>query len=789
MNTMKTWTPVKKSGHPRLSSPSADELSYNTRPMKHVLGALAASFVAAIAVLLLSWTNYFEQLNLAAYDFTLRLAGPVRPVSPTVIVAIDEESLARVGSWPWSRDKLARILGHVERDRPLTVGVDLVLQERTAPAADSELAAAISSIRSIVLAARIDLVDGREQWRRPISEFIQDATRLGHVHADPDFDGISRRFLSAKAAGGVVIPAFAAEMLHSAGVPIQVPFERKIAGANVLLPQPVNIRFAGDNGSFPRVPAWQVLDGVVPAGMFKDRIVLVGSTSEGLGDQWFTPFSMAGQRMSGVEIHANAIETLFAGSRISETSDIVVLFILFVWIALLWWLDRRFEGRRFFTISLLMVPGIVTVSWLLMKSANIWFPFPDILAALVFVVPGLEVAKLVLVNRDLDAKIERLSGWFSDFRMYSPPAADVVRRKRLFGEPHMGARWKLDAVDFFNEELIRFISFNSAILSSIQDVIIVSDPEGRVAYQNAAAQTLDGFHEYPPPAPEYFMSLLNSPTLARECDSVMASGTPLKRESVPSRNGKNFYHVTLSPISQFGLVMSLHDVTAQHELNQAKNDMVSLVSHELRTPLTSIRGYSDMLMKYDLVQEKGKRFIGTIVEESQRLNQLIQSFLDIAYIESGRQKLTVTTFEVEPVLNDILRIVEPAASQKQITVTFESPGISVKADRMLLYQALSNLIVNAIKYSPPERAVRILVTNDNGRARFSVADQGYGIPAAETSRVFEKFYRRANRETHEQSGFGLGLAFVKEVATRHGGNVIVESEPGKGSVFTLWIPN
>ena len=96
------------------------------------------------------------------------------------------------------------------------------------------------------------------------------------------------------------------------------------------------------------------------------------------------------------------------------------------------------------------------------------------------------------------------------------------------------------------------------------------------------------------------------------------------------------------------MVFSLHDATAQHELNQAKNDMVSLVSHELRTPLTSIRGYSDMLLKYDLVEEKGKEFLGTIIDESNRLNQLIQSFLDIAYIESGRQKITKSDFEIGP---------------------------------------------------------------------------------------------------------------------------------------------
>jgi signal transduction histidine kinase len=126
--------------------------------------------------------------------------------------------------------------------------------------------------------------------------------------------------------------------------------------------------------------------------------------------------------------------------------------------------------------------------------------------------------------------------------------------------------------------------------------------------------------------------------------------------------------------------------------------MVSLVSHELRTPLTSIRGYSDMLLKYNLVEERGREFLQTIVDESNRLNQLIQSFLDIAYIESGRQKITKSDFEIAPVLRDMLNVIGPVAAEKQITLdsSGDLDGMRVHADRLLLYQALTNLVTNAI---------------------------------------------------------------------------------------------
>jgi signal transduction histidine kinase/CHASE2 domain-containing sensor protein len=741
----------------------------------------------AVAILLLSWTTYFAQLNYTAYDFTLRLAGPVPIQSPTLIVAIDEDSLRRIGRWPWSRDKLARIIDRIESGKPRAIAVDVLLGDKSTPEGDSALAGSIANSHAIVLGAELESGGDVRRWNQPEPQFLGDGhVRLGHVHTDPDFDGINRRIPSIREPEeGRFLQAFSIQALHAANLPFQSPVEQRVGSAVVVRPEPFNIRFVGDNESFPRVPAWQVLDGTADTARFTNQIALIGFTAEAIGDQWFTPFSVSGRKMSGVEIHANAIETLYSGRAIAETSSLLVLFGLFVYVMLLWWLDRRFEGARFYAASLLTGPFLLILSWLAMKYANAWLPFPPFWAALVVVVPGLEVTKIVRVNWDLDRKIERLSGgWLNALNWYEPEwpeSADAARRRaNLLEKRHDSARWKLDAIDFFNEELMRFLSFNNAILSSIEDVIIVSDRGGRVVYQNPAAKRLTGYRENPGPAPEYLSSLMDG----REFQLK-----PCVLHFVPSRDGKTFYNVTVAPISTAGVVFSLHDATAQFELNQAKSEMVSLVSHELRTPLTSIRGYSEMLLKYDLVQEKGKEFLGTIIDESGRLNQLIQSFLDIAYIESGRQKVTKAEFEVGPVLKDLVSIVGPVAAGKQISViTPEVNGLRVRADRLLLYQALTNLVTNAIKYSPEGTTVRIGIANENDATRFSVADEGYGIPAAEASKIFEKFYRRGNKETREQSGFGLGLAFVKEVAVRHGGDVFVESEVGKGSVFTLSIP-
>jgi CHASE2 domain-containing sensor protein len=250
----------------------------------------------AVAILLLSWSTYFSELNLIAYDFTLRLAGPVAVKSPTVIVAIDEDSLGRVGSWPWSRDKLAHLIERVGEGKPRTIAVDVLLDDKTSLQADAALAASISKTKAIVLAAHINAAKDSERWLEPDSLFVQKHVRLGHVHTDPDFDGINRRILPLKAtsSGGVVL-AFAIQALQSAGLNFEADFERKVGSANVLRPEPVNIRFAGDNHSFPQISAWRVLEEMENLAQFENQIVLIGLTAQGLGDQWFTPFAETGQ--------------------------------------------------------------------------------------------------------------------------------------------------------------------------------------------------------------------------------------------------------------------------------------------------------------------------------------------------------------------------------------------------------------------------------------------------------------------------------------------------------------
>jgi len=776
--------------------------------------------VAAVLIVLLSWQTFFDQINDIGYDFTMRLAGGVEPESGVLIVAIDEASLDRVGGWSWSRAIQADLLERVSAGGPAAIGIDILMDDVTTSEADQAMADAIRRTPNLVLAARVDDSESELEWQKPIPLFRDDASRLGHVHAEPDLDTKMRSIVTAKQAEGEVISAFSIEVLKTAG---RLPegYEEDLGGSVRIPVEQLLIRYSGDRGTFEQVPAWEILDGRIDPGRFTDRIVLIGVTAEGLGDDWMTPFSLAGRRMSGIEVHANALESIYSNRSIREVPGWLVLIALAATILFLRWVERRFEGFRFYLVAVSIFPALVVLSWLFMLS-GLWFPFPTFYLGVGLFVPTLGIRKLVKVNRDLDDKISRLSVWAAEPPASTSTLTDVragleseindpalkqgwldvldgyeneragrqTRRERLLATRRHNAPWKLDAVDFFNEQLYRFVSFNEAVLAGIEDVIIVSDPAGQVVYQNTAARRLASFSEEPSRLWTYLSSILDGRSLMEDFARVISSEQAVHFDAVGASSGSTYFTLTLGPISSVGVVATLHDVTAQRELDQAKNDMVALVSHELRTPLTSIRGYGDMLAKYGLVEEKGQEFLQSIIKESDRLNDLIQSFLDVAAIESGRQKLDVSEFEIESLIDDLLTSLKPVAEHKQIAIENAIQGDVgfVHGDRVLIYQALANLVSNAIKYSPDATLVRIELDLADAMICFRIVDQGHGIPTGELGRIFEKFYRRSTQETQAETGFGLGLPFVRRVAEQHGGGVGVESEVGKGSIFSLWIP-
>jgi signal transduction histidine kinase len=240
-----------------------------------------------------------------------------------------------------------------------------------------------------------------------------------------------------------------------------------------------------------------------------------------------------------------------------------------------------------------------------------------------------------------------------------------------------------------------------------------------------------------------------------------------------------------------GCVTTWRLMRRESEMAQLRSDFVANVSHDLKTPLSVIRMFGETLELGRVPDEERRReYYRVITRESERLSRLIDNVLDFSRIEGGRRRYERLPTAVEPLVRDTLEAfaypLEQQGFKVEVTVAPDLPEVPMDADAV--GQALANLVDNAIKYAGEERLVTVDARRDGDRLALTVTDRGIGIPPAEHARIFEKFYRVGRSETQGRRGSGVGLALVRHIAEAHGGAVTVDSAPGRGSRFTLWLP-
>jgi signal transduction histidine kinase len=240
-----------------------------------------------------------------------------------------------------------------------------------------------------------------------------------------------------------------------------------------------------------------------------------------------------------------------------------------------------------------------------------------------------------------------------------------------------------------------------------------------------------------------------------------------------------------------GLGATYRVVRRESEMARLKSDFVANVSHDLKTPLSLIRMFGETLELGRVPDEATRReYYAVITRESERLTRLIDNVLDFSRIEGGRQRYEVGPHPIEPLIHEVLDAFRYPLAQRgfklDVTVAPDLPDVLMDPDAVK--QALANLVDNALKYSAERRRLGVSARRDGEWVVIEVADDGIGIPAGETARIFEKFYRIGRSETQGTRGSGVGLALVKHIAEAHGGRVGVESRPGQGSRFSLFLP-
>ncbi len=278
---------------------------------------------------------------------------------------------------------------------------------------------------------------------------------------------------------------------------------------------------------------------------------------------------------------------------------------------------------------------------------------------------------------------------------------------------------------------------------------------------------------------------------------TLSTGKPIVgREFIIERDDgkKKYVQVSASPVeNREGQIIAASsivvDITEQKELETRKDDFVNMASHELKTPITSMKLYLDVLMnivnKYD--DKRAQKTLTNIKNQTHRLQKLVEDLLDVSRLQTGKLTFTVEDFRLDLLAEESVELLRGTSKTQEMVLTIEDHLI-VNGDKFRIYQVLTNLITNAIKYSGGKQPIHVSVYQQGYEAIVSVQDFGIGISKEQQDKIFDRLYQVTDATEKTFPGFGMGLYIAKEIVIRHRGKIWVESEKGKGSTFFFSLP-
>lgn len=405
---------------------------------------------------------------------------------------------------------------------------------------------------------------------------------------------------------------------------------------------------------------------------------------------------------------------------------------------------------------------------------------------------SLEITPLVTRGKPIGALLVGLDHAEPDSRHRSLSeslayfAATAIENARLYG----------DAADKRREL--------EAVLAGIGDGVLVADTDGRLLLMNPVAARMAALET--PLVGTLLRSLMPVEELVDLLEGTTASGRVAIRDlAIPSAglsaDGQaRTFQVLAAPVYRAtetgeqvgGVVAVLRDITAQKELERMKSNFLSVVSHELKTPLHSIKGFVDIILmgKTGPVTDLQRDFLSTVQEQTGHLQRLIEDLLEFSRLESGQIRLRPVLLQTDELVATVVDKLSPLASNKHLALSMDLPAgfPEIEADPMRLEQVLTNLVENAIKFTPEGGQVRVLGRDGVELIEIVVADTGIGIPVEERERIFDRFYQVDSSARRRFKGTGLGLTICKHIVTQHGGRIWVEGAEGEGSEFHVTLP-
>ena len=802
-----------------------------------IIWAIAIVVISTAAATLVTWRA--PALKVAARDALVRARGTARPPDEVVIVAVDEASVKRLGRFPWPRRLMAQALHKLSDARPKVIALNLLYTDPTNEDDDAALAEAVKRAGNVVVAAQlVEAPNGGAEWLRPLPAIEKAAAAIGHGNVVTDLDGVARSLILRKTDDeGNALWAMAVEAIRVGdglrpddardtpeGVKIGsrlIPIESGAETEDFLTPGEESstkmfracrmaIDYIGPAGSFAdrTVSVADLIDGRAEPEKFNGKYVLIGATAAAMGDRLASPFASAsGATTPGVEVLANAITTILRSRFYWETPDWVAAALAATLAAIVILALTLAQGKREFIKQVAALLGITALtlgfSYLAFARWMVTLPIVSLMVSLIVTAPLSLSLRSLMVSASLDDRIAEMT---RESARLSPFAIENKAAAAKPGWWPRGISRKARALAALQERLLARTQFVDRAIQSIEDGLLIADDAGSIAFANPRAAKILGITE---------RSLLGSNLFDRLSEIEYGADKPaadhagglsrllndrvaVEREIVVGSAEPQYFMLRMAAVSDdssgpgapLGVVATLSDVTKQRELRRMQNDVMRLVTHEMKTPLTAIKGMSEVMVNFDPGAEKRREMSATINEATERMTRMIDDYLDLTRLESGAREPRLAWRKVESLIERNLLLLDPVAARRGVTLIRKfAPGLPpILADTDLPARALTNLVVNAIKYSPTDTEVVISAWAGEDNLFIAVADQGYGIPPEHQANVFEKFFRVPRVEDAETPGTGLGLALVREIAELHGGRVTLESVPGAGSIFTLRLP-
>jgi two-component system phosphate regulon sensor histidine kinase PhoR len=330
-----------------------------------------------------------------------------------------------------------------------------------------------------------------------------------------------------------------------------------------------------------------------------------------------------------------------------------------------------------------------------------------------------------------------------------------------------------------------------SILSSMIEGVLAVDRQGKVLLANDALSRMFELNASFYGKPYY--EVIRDPELNEFIREVLSSGLKKSKEISfihPQERDFMIQSALVKKPREGGIfaVFSFHNITELKRLEKVRKDFVANVSHELRTPLTSIKGFVEALQNGSINNpEQSFRFLSIISQHTNRMNKIISDLLQLSQIESKEFELKIEPFSLKELVEEVVYILKRSADEKlqNLEVHLHSEDAKVLGDKYRINQALTNLVDNAIKYTPEKGTIKIESRDKGELVEIAVSDNGMGIPPNDLPRVFERFYTVDKGRSRELGGTGLGLSIIKHIIEAHGGKVNAQSQLGKGSEFSF----